>query len=89
MAEAERGLHHPAPPPPGSALHAQLVAAAAGAVAHGALQPAVKLLQAAGAWIMTRCEEGLCLHVPWCAALPSSWRVVSLLFTRVHKQSSS
>jgi len=46
--EAEHSLTHPKPPPSGSVLHLKLVAAAAGATAHGSYARALEFLQRAG-----------------------------------------
>ena len=50
LAEAERSVYHPRPPPPGAALHSKLLAGAAGAMMHGQFGPAREMLAAAGEW---------------------------------------
>jgi len=46
--EVEHSLSHPKPPVPGSVLHLKLVAAAAGATAHGSYARALEFLRSAG-----------------------------------------
>eukprot|EP00200_Dunaliella_tertiolecta_P010186 CAMPEP_0202370436 /NCGR_PEP_ID=MMETSP1127-20130417/2048_1 /ASSEMBLY_ACC=CAM_ASM_000462 /TAXON_ID=3047 /ORGANISM="Dunaliella tertiolecta, Strain CCMP1320" /LENGTH=2277 /DNA_ID=CAMNT_0048966385 /DNA_START=70 /DNA_END=6903 /DNA_ORIENTATION=+ len=48
--EVEHSLTHPRPPVPGSELHLKLIAAAAGATAHGSYEHALQFLRFAGEW---------------------------------------
>lgn len=48
--EHERSVYFPKPAPPGSALHRKLLAAAAGAIAHGQFSAARECLEAGGEW---------------------------------------